>query len=508
MKRKFLYLALITAFLTACSTADRKNILENQQIVVPDVIESPILFTEEKEISTEENIEPINIVNTDVQKESKALAQFVNSKVLEHGNIGVYAVELKSGKVIDGYREDAALVPASVLKIVTAATALEVLGADSVLETKVLYDGTISKEGVLKGNIYIQGGGDPTLGSDGISIDREAFLRDWVSEVKRAGIKSIDGNIIVLDDLFGYEGIPGKWLWEDMGTNYGQGTYGISVFDNLYTLYLKAEVTGKKPEIIKTKPEITGLAFDNQGLVTTGGKRELSVRGLPLDNKRRIFGAVPQNKNGVVIQSDIPDPGLFLGQYFSYHLKKESVDFKGRVTTARLTSQRPKNPKIIAVTKSPPISEIVKVLLTRSDNHYTEHLFQLIQKTKGVDIEKFWKSKGMDIHSLILRDGSGLSRGNVISAKLLTEILAYSESGLQNLLPVAGKDGTVAIFLKNTPLEGKVKVKSGSMSGIQSYAGYAEKNGKKYAFTIIVNHWNGDRATLRKEMEKLLNNIL
>ncbi|MGL5427771.1 MAG: D-alanyl-D-alanine carboxypeptidase, partial [Cetobacterium sp.] len=174
MKRKFLYLALITAFLTACSTADRKNILENQQIVVPDVIESPILFTEEKEISTEENIEPINIVNTDVQKESKALAQFVNSKVLEHGNIGFYAVELRSGKAIDGYREDAALVPASVLKIVTAATALEVLGANSVLETKVLYDGTISKEGVLKGNIYIQGGGDPTLGSDGISIDREA----------------------------------------------------------------------------------------------------------------------------------------------------------------------------------------------------------------------------------------------------------------------------------------------------------------------------------------------
>lgn len=493
MKRKFLYLALITAFLTACTNTNRKDSFVDQQLVLPENIEKII---------------SIPVTNQESSEKSKALTRFVNSEVLEHGNVGFYAIELGSGKVVDSYREEVALVPASVLKVVTGATALEVLGADSVLETKVFYDGVISKEGILKGDIYIQGGGDPTLGSDGISIDREAFLKTWINEVKRIGIKSIDGNIIVLDDLFGYEGIPGKWLWEDMGTNYGQGTYGISVFDNLYTLYLKTEVSGKKPEVIRTKPEISGLIFDNQGLVTTGGKREISVRGVPLENKRRIFGAVPQNKNGLTIQSDIPDPGLFLGQYFSHHLKRENVEFKGKVTTARLTSQRPKNPKIIAVTKSPPISEIVKILLTRSDNHYTEHLFQLIQKTKGVDIEKFWKEKGMDVHSLILRDGSGLSRGNVISAKLLTQILAYSESGLENLLPVAGKDGTVAIFLKNTSLEGKVKVKSGSMSGIQSYAGYAEKNGKKYAFTIIVNHWNGERSILRKEMETLLNEIL
>ncbi|MGL5578826.1 MAG: D-alanyl-D-alanine carboxypeptidase/D-alanyl-D-alanine endopeptidase, partial [Fusobacteriaceae bacterium] len=409
---------------------------------------------------------------------------------------------------VDAYREEIALVPASVLKIVTGATALEVLGANSVLETKVLYDGVITKDGVLKGDIYIQGGGDPTLGSSGITVDRELFLKDWMREIKKTGIKSIEGNIIVLDDLFGYEGIPGKWLWEDMGTSYGQATYGISVFDNLYTLYLNTGVSGKKPEIIKTTPEIRDLVFDNQGLVTAGGKRDISVRGIPLENKRRIFGVAPQNKNGLTIQSDIPDPGLFLGQYFSHYLKKEDIKFNGRVTTARLTSVRAKNPRVIAVTKSPPISEIVKILLTRSDNHYTEHLFQLIQKTKGVDIEKFWRDKGMDVHSLILRDGSGLSRGNVISAKLLVEMLAYSKNDLEELLPVAGKDGTVAVFLKNTSLEGKVKVKSGSMSGIQSYAGYAEKNGKKYAFVIMVNHWNGERSELRKEMEKLLNNIL
>lgn len=493
MKKKYIYLSLITALLVSCSSVEKSENRNIHQIpVVPDKI-------------LEEKV--IQIAAPSSKDKSKAMDEFVNSKVLEHGNLSFYALDIDSGKVVDNYRGETALTPASVLKIVTSATALEVLGADTVLETKVLYDGKISKDGVLNGNIYIEGGGDPTLGSDGISINKEEFLKNWIEEIKKVGIKSINGNIVVLDDLFGYEGIPGKWLWEDMGTNYGQGTYGISVFDNMYTLYLNTGISGKKPEIIKTKPNIQGLTFDNQGLVTSGGKKNLYVRGLPLENKRKIFGVVPQNKNGLTIQSDIPDPGLFLGQYFAYSLKKENIKVNGKVKTARLTSQRPKNPKVIAVTKSPPISEIVKILLSRSDNHYTEHLYQLIEKTKNVDIEKFWKEKGIDVHSLTMRDGSGLSRGNTISTKLLVEILLYSKDELENLLPVAGKDGTVALFLKNTPLEGKVRVKSGSMSGIQSYAGYVEKNGKTYAFAIVVNHWNGERSELRKKMENLLNNV-
>lgn len=159
------------------------------------------------------------------------------------------------------------------------------------------------------------------------------------------------------------------------------------------------------------------------------------------------------------------------------------------------------------MTKSPPMSEIVRILLVKSDNHYTEHLYQLLEKTKGVNIEKFWEEKGIDVHSLTVRDGSGLSRGNTVSTKLLVEILLYSKDELENLLPVAGKDGTVALFLKNTPLDGKVRVKSGSMSGIQSYAGYVEKDGRTYAFAVVVNHWNGERNELRKKMENLLNTI-
>lgn len=447
----------------------------------------------------------------ELSSQPKAVKEFVGAEIVEHGDLSFYAVDLKTGKVVAAHREKSALVPASVMKIVTSAAALEVMGGDKTFETKLMYEGKIDKAGLLKGDLYIQGGGDPTLGSDGISAAPEAFLADWVKEMKKARITSVNGDIIVLDDLFGYDGIPGKWLWEDMGTDYAPGTYGISIFDNIYTLYLSSGGPGTTPKIIGTKPEMKDLTFDNQAVVSPDGKRDIYVRGVPFENRRGFYGIVPENRAELTIKSDIPDPGFFLGQYFSDYMRKNGIKFKGKVTTARVTAKRPKNPVILAVTESAPVSEIIKVLLTRSDNHYAEHLFQLLEKVEGVNVVEFWKEKGLDVDSLTMKDGSGLSRGDTLSAKLLTDILVYmdekKELKFEELLPIAGQDGTVAKFLKETPLSGNARVKSGSMSGIQSYAGYLEKDGKRYVFALIVNHWNGDRTDLRNEMEKLLNGL-
>lgn len=447
----------------------------------------------------------------ELSSQPKAVKEFVGAEIVEHGDLSFYAVDLKTGKVVAAHREKSALVPASVMKIVTSAAALEVMGGDKTFETKLMYEGKIDKAGLLKGDLYIQGGGDPTLGSDGISAAPEAFLADWVKEMKKARITSVNGDIIVLDDLFGYDGIPGKWLWEDMGTDYAPGTYGISIFDNIYTLYLSSGGPGTTPKIIGTKPEMKDLTFDNQAVVSSDGKRDIYVRGVPFENRRGFYGIVPENRAELTIKSDIPDPGFFLGQYFSDYMRKNGIKFKGKVTTARVTAKRPRNPVILAVTESAPVSEIIKVLLTRSDNHYAEHLFQLLEKVEGVNVVEFWKEKGLDVDSLTMKDGSGLSRGDTLSAKLLTDILVYmdekKELKFEELLPIAGQDGTVAKFLKETPLSGNARVKSGSMSGIQSYAGYLEKDGKRYVFALIVNHWNGDRTDLRNEMEKLLNGL-
>ena len=441
------------------------------------------------------------------EKQPKAVQEFVQADILEYGNFSFYAIDLNSGKSIANYKGKVPLIPASVMKIVTSATAYEVLGEDFKLETKLLYQGKISDKGILNGDLFIQGGGDPTLGSDGIDRKQDEFLKEWILAVKKAGIKDIKGDIVVLDEMFGYEGISGKWLWEDMGTDYAPITNGISIFDNLYKIYLKSDK--EKVTVEKTIPNIKGLTFDNEVTVSENGEKDIYVRGIPFDNKRILRGIMPKNTT-VVVNSDIPVPGMFLGEYLKENLTKYGIKVSGKVVTSRISNKQLKNGEILAVTQSAPLSEILKVLLTRSDNHYAEHVFEIL-KLKDIDIIEFWKEKGINIDSLVMYDGSGLSCADRLSTKFLTEVLVYMDktnNRFIDLLPIAGKEGTVAKFLVETPLAGNAKIKSGSMSGVQSYAGYLDKDGKKIAFAIVVNHWNGTRQQLRGEMEKLLNGMI
>lgn len=452
-------------------------------------------------------------IAAELKDQPQAVQTFVQEKNLTHAGIGFYAIDLSTGEAIAAYNEDTALIPASTMKVVTSAAALEMLGPDYVFQTKLFYDGVINKKGVLKGNLYIQGMGDPTLGSDGIARKKDAFLKEWLDAMRKQGIKSVAGDIIVLDQLFGYDGVPGKWLWEDFGTDYAAGTYGISVFDNLYTLYLKSGSVGTTPVILRTEPAMPKLKFENYTVTSNDNEDDPYVRGIPFENKRSIHGNIPEKREAFAIKSDIPDPGLFLAEYFFNYLKENGIKVKGKATTARLDSQRPKCETLLAVTESVPLSEIVNILLSRSDNHYTEHLFRIVQTEKGVTVSKFWKDRGLNTNPLTMKDGSGLSPQDTVSARFLTDILKYmneeevSLGSYEKLFPTAGKEGTVASFLKNTPLDGKAHIKSGSMSGIQSYAGYVEKDGKHYAFALIVNYWNGSRAELRTYMEKLLIDI-
>ena len=441
------------------------------------------------------------------EKQPKAVQEFVQADILEYGNFSFYAIDLNSGKSIANYKGKVPLIPASVMKIVTSATAYEVLGEDFKLETKLLYQGKISDKGILNGDLFIQGGGDPTLGSNGIEKKQDEFLKEWILAVKKAGIKEVKGDIVVLDDMFGYEGISGKWLWEDMGTDYAPITNGISIFDNLYKIYLKSD--NEKVTVEKIVPNIKGLTFDNKVTISENGEKDIYVRGVPFDNNRILRGVMPKNKT-VEIDSDIPDPAMFLGEYLKENLTKDGIKVSGKVVTSRISNKQLKNGEILAVTQSVPLSEILKVLLTRSDNHYAEHIFEIL-KLKDIDIIEFWKNKGINIGSLVMYDGSGLSCADRLSTKFLTEVLVYMDKankGFANLLPIAGKEGTVAKFLVETPLSGNAKIKSGSMSGVQSYAGYLDKDGKKIAFALVVNHWNGTRQQLRAEMEKLLNGMI
>jgi len=436
------------------------------------------------------------------------LDKFIQNKGLSHAAISFKAVDLSDGKTIASFNEKMAVTPASNLKIVTTATALDTLGDDFRFQTPLTYDGTI-KDSVLEGNLYFKGSGDPTLGSEFMIGDKEGFLRDCLTALRKIGIKSINGDIIVLDQLFGYEGVSPTWLLEDLNSYYAPGIYGISIFDNTYRIYLQSFKPGTRVKIRSISPEIPGLKLTNELKASKSYGDGSRIDGLFSSLDKRLYGTIPANRSNYIIKGAIPDPGLFLANYLYKFLEKNDITIKGNATTFQQVQKLPQDDHVITVIQSPRLPAIVRETNVESNNHYAEHLYHKLLTLDSLNISDYWKRRGLDGSSLFMVDGSGLSPTDAVTTDFLIGILTYmynktgTMGSFYQSLPIAGKEGTVASFLRKTPLVGKVHAKSGSISHVQSYSGYVEDGNKRYVFSLIVNNFSGKRADLRKAIEDL-----
>jgi len=450
----------------------------------------------------------VSIVIASAQKPA-ALEKFLQNQGLTHAAISFKAVDLSDGKTIASFNEKMAVIPASNMKIVTTATALDTLGDNFRFQTALTYDGTI-KDSVLDGNLYLKGSGDPTLGSEFMIGDKEGFLRDCVTALRKAGIKSINGDIIVLDQLFGYEGVSPTWLLEDLNSYYAPGIYGISIFDNTYRIYLQSFKPGTRVKVRSISPEIPGLQLTNELKASKLSGDRSHIDGLFSSLEKRLYGTIPANRTNYIIKGTIPDPGLFLADYLYKFLEKNDITIKGKATTFRLVQRLPENDQVITIIQSPRLPAIVRETNVESNNHYAEHLFHKLLTLDSLNISDYWERRGLDGSSLFMVDGSGLSPTDAVTTDFLTGILTYmynktgTMGSFYQSLPIAGKEGTVASFLKKTPLSGKARLKSGSISHVQSYSGYVEDKDNHYVFSLIVNNFSGKRADLRKAIEELL----
>jgi len=169
--------------------------------------------------------------------------------------------------------------------------------------------------------------------------------------------------------------------------------------------------------------------------------------------------------------------------------------------------------KLLSIVRSVALASIVRTTNVWSNNQYAEHLYRVLTYLDSIDIQGYWKKKGLDSEALFMYDGSGTSPRDGVSTKFLIDLLVYMYKQSKNSdvfyqsLPVAGKEGTVTSLLKNTPLAGKARLKSGSISNVQSFSGYIESNGKQYAVSLIVNNFTGKRSALRKEIEQLFTQL-
>ncbi len=435
------------------------------------------------------------------------------TKGFEHAAIGISISDIQSGKSIFQTEPQLSLVPASIFKVVTTTTALEVFGPDFQFQTTLAYSGTI-KNDTLWGDLQIVGGGDPTLGSEYFP-EGKLFLDDWTKAIQEKGIKVIAGNLILDATIYENQTIPSTWIWEDLGNYFGAGASGISVFDNQYEIHLKSENSaGLHTKIVGIVPEIPGLDLKNE-VLSSDQNRDLSfVFGSPLDSRRIIRGTIPKNKSDFIVKASVPDPAALLENEFRKKLSAENIFISGETKY-----EKANNGNELTNTKSPALSEIIRITNHESVNLFAEHLLkQLAVKAFGLGttdegcklVHQFWEEKGLDLDGFFVSDGSGLSRFNAITARQMVEILNYmaNESRwseeFSKSLPTVG-NGTIRSFnVSNFPNK-SLRAKSGSMTRVRCYAGYLNSiSGKQFSFTIMLNNFSCSQAEAGRKIEEIL----
>ena len=451
---------------------------------------------------------------------------FLQRPALKGASVSFIVKETDSGNLLYGYDTEKEMTPASVMKTVTTATALEILGVDFRFETSILYDGEINN-GVLNGNLYIYGSGDPTLNSSELETKKDSILVLWTLAIKQAGIQKITGHVIADESIFDTEGVSMKWMREDIGSSYGQGSYGLNVFDNRYTLYLNTGAAGTQPSLLSSEPPMPFLHFYNYLKTSPVPSDSSYVVGLPFSNERYLYGVLRTNQSRARITGDIPEPALYLAQYYSDYLINNGIDIENSPTCHRILSLmgewKPTDRKHLITTFSPPLKEIVRIT-----NFFSHNLFaDVLLKTLGLQyqsnrsemvssfekgsriIKDYWNRKGLSTSSLWMYDGSGLAITNKVSADFLSDLYIYmaTKSGISNTyiesLPQPGLEGTVRNILRGSPLQGRIRLKSGSMNRIICYGGYITKNDKQYAVAILINNYTGQPNMIRGAIEEL-----
>jgi D-alanyl-D-alanine carboxypeptidase/D-alanyl-D-alanine-endopeptidase (penicillin-binding protein 4) len=450
---------------------------------------------------------------------------FLSDSVMANASVSFFVTDSDSAKMIMAHNPEASLIPASTMKLITSAAALELLGPEYTFKTSLGYTGKLNnRTGRLDGNIVISGGGDPSLGSEYFRDHYQDFFTNWIDEIKKAGITKIRGKVITDDSYYDYEPVAPRWLWEDLGAYFGAGVFGLSVFDNSCEIRVKSASDSSYVEIVGIKPDLHGYAFTNR-LAASGRRGNWYVFAAPYSNSGWLSGTVPVRNEEYVLDGSIPDPPLLIAKIVHEMLESEGIDISEEPSTIRLQPEtQASDITLITETHSPSLASIVDVLNRESVNLYAEHLVKelgKIYKNKGTTvagiavIREFLGNAGVDTAGLFIEDGSGLSSRNGINSKELAQFLVFMRnrggyfSEFYSSLPEAGKNGTLAQYFTDPVFNSNLRAKSGSMTRVRCYAGYFKTNsGRNLAFSILVNNYQGPVSPVINHIAEILKEII
>lgn len=441
---------------------------------------------------------------------------------MEHGVLAVSVYNTTTGKEVYSNNGNISVTPASVAKLFTTGVGFARLGHDFRFTTKIAVRGDIDREGVLHGNIYLLGGGDPLLGSYRYrQTTPDSLFAGWTQALRKKGIRRVDGRVCYNTTVFDEQPLHDSWQWGDVGNYYAAGVNGLNFHENMYFVYFNAgKRLGYPATAVRTVPK--NIDIHGSCEVTTAAENtgdQVTIYGTPTSKERIYRGTVPLGKNDFAVRGALPNPARTCADLFSSYLRTQGI---GVSSSAMQVYSVPDSLRQVLDYYSTSYYTIAQYTNLTSNNIYAESIFKYLGYAKyGLGsfnngsraVMEWFNEKGLEAGGIKVVDGSGLSRLNRTTTDFLCRYLTamsrepFYNDFLQSLAKV-GESGTAKNLLPGLPMGITVRVKTGTMDGVKSYAGYViTPHGQTLAFAIVSNGHDCSERAVTDKLNKILYKI-
>jgi D-alanyl-D-alanine carboxypeptidase/D-alanyl-D-alanine-endopeptidase (penicillin-binding protein 4) len=473
-----------------------------------------------------------------VEELQSRITEIVRRSELAPAEFAVKVASLDTGRTLFEENAQKLLLPASLMKIFTLAAALDRLTPDYRFKTSVYANTRPDPAGTVQGNLTIYGRGDPSISATFNNGDYFKAVNELADNIAAAGVKRVEGDLVGDESYFTGPPYGFAWSWADLQWYYGAEVSALSINNNAVDLFVKPGAGTGAQCSVTLGPPVPFITINNRTTTTARGtKRELTVYRSLNDNVIEVGGSLPVDDQGYTGSVSFSHPALAFVYMLRAALAQRGVTITGKsrtidapaVGTKQATYGQPQStvPAGVEITsrQSPPLSVIAAQTLKPSQNLYAELILRALGRERGdgtqdtseaagvAVVKKFLTEAGINPNEVIMVDGSGLSRRDLITANATIQLLSYMSrhrfSGVfRDALPIAGVDGTLAKRMRNTPAMSNVRAKTGTIETVATLSGYVTSAaGERLVFSVLLNNYpesSGARRVFTDDLAVLL----
>lgn len=440
---------------------------------------------------------------------------------LAHAHWGVRVESLETGELLYVRNDEKLLTPASNVKLVTGAAALETLGPDYRFNTQVAAGGPI-RNGTLEGFLVVTGTGDPSFSGRFLDDPRDAF-RSWADSLRTHGVTRIIGGIVAVDTAFTGPTLGSGWMWDDLAIAEAAEFGALQFNEGVVQLDIFPSQDELEPAVIVLDPPTQYVRIINDTrTMPAGSVTAIRVTRDEAGSTLIVRGEIAADSEGETEEVAVRSPSLFFANALRETLREEGITVEGpaiHYSALGIIDPAIRGAVPLFDHRSPALREILPAMLKASQNQIAETLLRAVgREVRGEGtaeggvavVDSLLLAWDIENRRMRIADGSGLSRYSLLSPALLTELLIRMDQSRHrdlwlSALPIAGRDGTLASRMRDPPLVDQVRAKTGTLSGVRALSGYlTTAGGERVVFSAIVNHSVAGSAAADAVVERAL----